>query len=183
MLTTNSLKSTLEKLDRGEADVAMGICRDDLFGAFEKQFHEHGIVADYLATAPLNITVSKEHPLASSDELSLDYLMSYPCYTSVGQDSPEDYVSFALTEFAPFIKQMIFCEPGEARISMVKTTNGFIVSTPFSNSELESHGLVGRAIPGASVRFFTLCYKERRQEELIDRYIKLLKEETRNYYR
>lgn len=182
ILPTKNLMEAIEKIDNCEVDVAMLLCRGDLYGSYEKLFREHDLLADYLATEPLHISLPKSHPLAERADFHLDDLIPYPCFASAGHDALEDYVSLTLSDYAPFISKMVFCEPGEIRINMVKKTNGFIVSTPFTPIECERYGLVCKAIPGASLRFFTLCSSERRQEELIDRYICFLKEEIAIFF-
>lgn len=174
----DNLDDVSDSLEQSEADVAIGICREDLFGTFDNTFRLRSLVTETLCSMPLHVTVSKNHPMAYAENVSIADYISYPCLSSIGYDKQGDYACHTVTDYAPFLRKTIYLDPGEARVRLAAETDGFIVSTPFLKETLERYNLIGKPIPESNVRFFTIFCDERRNDPLIMRFTGLLRKEV-----
>ena len=162
----------IAELKSGTCDVAIGICRKDLYHIQKKIFQTQGLIAEEICEMPLSMTVSKVHPLAETLLEDTEERLKYPIISSVGfNEKSEDYISATLGKNTPFVSHSISFGPTQARIDLAKRINGIILSTPYTEEEKIKNNLISHEIPNTELSVFALVSQDRQDDYLIKEYL------------
>ena len=162
----------ISELKAGTCDVAIGICRKDLYHIQKKVFQTQRLVAEEICEMPLTMTVSKNHPLAETLLEDTEKRLTYPIISSLGfQEKNEDYISATFGKHTPFVSHSIAFVPTQARIDLAKKLDGIIISTPYTEDEKTKNDLISHEIPNTELSVFSLVSQDRQDDALINEYL------------
>ena len=162
----------LTEIKSGTCDVAIGICRKDLYHIQKKIFKGQRLIAEEICEMPLTMTVSKDHPLAETLMDNPETRYKYPIISSMGfTEKNEDYISATLGKHTPFVNHSISFVPIQSRIDLAKKINGIIISTPYTEEEKSKNNLVSHEIPNTALSVFSLISEDRQDDALIKEYL------------
>ena len=173
----DNMELIITELKSGTCDVAIGICRKDLYHIQKKTFQNHGLLSDEICEMPLTMTVSQKHPLAKKQLHEMEERLKYPMISSLGfVDKADDYVSDKMSKYTSFVDHAISIAPTQSRIDLAKRINGIIFSTPYTSEELERNELVSYELPNTDLSVFSLISQERQEDTLIKEYLLKIRE-------
>jgi len=170
-----TIQAGINNLTNAFADVSIIVCSRYLHGQFDKIIKQKGLISTVLGYTSLYLTVSGKHPLASKETLDLSDYTKYPCYSNAGIIS--NYVPDKIENLLNAVSLHIVTEPSDLRIELLKATNGFAISTPYSVETLKTHNLVTKKIPNAERSILLLTREEDQNNIHILKYINLVREE------
>jgi DNA-binding transcriptional LysR family regulator len=171
--TTHHTEKAVNSLNHGKADVIILFCSRSLYPVYVDNLTQKNYHVEKIHSFSINITMSKDHPLASPSFPDALALTEYPCIMSVPIKYRKQFVTADL-QFA--LKKAITIDPGLPRLRLATENNGFIVSTPLSQEDLSKYNLVSYDIPDTEQVLFSVTRPDTGHLELVQEYVTLIKE-------
>lgn len=170
-----TIKEGMDMLVNSYSDVSVIVCNRDLLGYFSKKFKQKNLISYLLGYTTLHLTMSESHPLAQKESFNLMDFVGYPCITNAGITL--NYVPAEIENLLNETQLHIVTDPGETRVALLKNSNNYSISTPYSKNFLEKYHLVSKEIPHSDRCIIVLIREEDQKNKQILRYIELIQNE------
>ena len=141
-----------------------------------KVIENNGLVYDVLFEATPHIFVSKSHPLANKEYVTLDDLKSYPRFTYDQGIHNSFYYSEELHSIEPSKKQIVVTDRATL-FNLLIGLDGYTISSGIMSTDLNGDGIV--AIPLKTNEIMQLIYiydEDQPFKEITKRYLEILKQ-------
>lgn len=175
-----TVREGIDLLTSGLADISIIVCRREIYGLLEGECRQNGLCSLLLGHTFLYITMSRNHPMAHRDLTDLMDYAGYPCLSNAGLS--KNYGTPEIESLLESVKMHIVIDPTDARLSLLKTSEGFSISTPYEKQVLDRYGLISKKIPNAERCLLILMREEDRPREELQDYTKMVKKELSTWF-
>lgn len=164
-----------KEIQAGERDISVAHCTPSVYEAMKHKLDMRGIFSAKLVTMPLQVFVSRNHPMALTGVRKED-LKNYICIHDVDPSAMAMYISSELVEALSW-ERMIRAERRETRLKLVSEGLGYEVGPPLPADVLEKYELTMLPSPCGEYSLICLCSRNRMSDpnvrDLLDRILNL----------
>lgn len=166
-----SVQEAVKMVYDGNGDVAVGMCRKDLYESEVRNATDHHLGITSLGEYVPEITCAEGHPIIRNDTVHYDLLENYPCFSHFPLTTPEPYMSYDVVRRFSGINNRIVMGGCDTQYRLLKSTNGYLVSAPLHPDTKRRYGFASLPIEGVSIAAYAVYTKEPQKAEIINDYI------------
>lgn len=167
----NSSEETTTAFERGEIDVAIALCRKNLYDTFCRKATKLQLETEIIDEQHLEVTCKKKHPIIKTGKIAYELFGSYPAFSSIQSSNSDLYAPYFLSKHDIDIKTHIVMEPSPVRYELLKKMNGYLISVPIPEKVKTEYGLESVAIKDTDIVVFAAYYKDASKMDLIQEYL------------
>lgn len=164
-------EAAFKALENGNGDVAVVPCRKSLYESVSRSAEKKQFITVPVGDTYLELTCSRTHPMIQNGTIHYDLFGKYPCFSGIHKAYAELYAPFFLMGHGAEVQQSIEMPSIPARYTLLRKTNGYLISTPISEDIRHPYGFMSLPIENTDITMFAVYRKKSRDENLILQYI------------
>lgn len=167
----NSSEEATTAFERGEIDIAIALCRKNLYDTFCRKAAKLQLETEIIDEQHLEVTCKKGHPIINTGKIAYELFGSYPAFSSIQTSNSDLYAPYFLAKHGIDIKTHIVMERCPVRHELLKKMNGYLVSVPLPEKVKTEYGFESVAIKDTEIAVFAMYYKDASKIDLIQEYL------------